>query len=441
MTMICLEKLFNKIMKKLIVKYFTFLLLLITFTANAQVENSHGKSPYSFAPDFFIDFAQYVSDTEGKTRIDAFLQIPYANLQFIKIKDGYQSRYKISILIMDEDKERRLDEISWKERVFVKKFEATNSSRNAAVSLKSFNLKPGDYYLKCSLEDLDSEKISFFNVEYKVQEFSRVLSMSEIVLIDKKVKTAGGEQIIPNISRKVDKDNEFLEFFYEIYSDSEKNVTVDYLIYDVKREMSFTTSILKSISAGRNILVEKLKDFELKLGEFKLTLTLKDGSDELDIRHKTFNSIIYGFPITITDLDKAISQLKYIATTTEEDYIVAAENYDERLQRFIDFWKVKDPSPGTVENEMLFEYYRRVAYADEHFDSYYDGWRTDMGMIYITLGPPSQVDRHPFSDSGKPYEIWTYYEINRDFIFIDQTGFGDYRLYRPVYGDWYRYRQ
>ena len=102
---------------------------------------------------------------------------------------------------------------------------------------------------------------------------------------------------------------------------------------------------------------------------------------------------------------------------------------------------MKDPSPKTDVNEVLIEYYRRIAYANDHFESYYDGWRTDMGMIYVTLGPPNYVERHPFEYDSKPYEIWSYYDINREFIFVDQTGFGDYRLYQPVYGDWYRYRQ
>ena len=61
-----------------------------------------------------------------------------------------------------------------------------------------------------------------------------------------------------------------------------------------------------------------------------------------------------------------------------------------------------------------------------------------MGMIYIVLGPPDNVDRHPFEYDSKPYEIWYYYDINRSFYFLDETGFGDYRLLNRNY-DWFRY--
>jgi len=87
------------------------------------------------------------------------------------------------------------------------------------------------------------------------------------------------------------------------------------------------------------------------------------------------------------------------------------------------------------------EYYRRIDYASKNFKSYNNGWNTDMGMVYVTLGPPDQVDRNPMAIDTKPYEVWQYYDLNRQFVFQDETGFGDYRLLNPQYGEWNRYRQ
>jgi hypothetical protein len=61
-------------------------------------------------------------------------------------------------------------------------------------------------------------------------------------------------------------------------------------------------------------------------------------------------------------------------------------------------------------------------------------------MVFIILGSPNNVDRHPFALESKPYEVWQYYELNRTFIFVDETGFGDYRLVTPMYGDDFRFR-
>jgi hypothetical protein len=79
------------------------------------------------------------------------------------------------------------------------------------------------------------------------------------------------------------------------------------------------------------------------------------------------------------------------------------------------------------------QYYNRVQYANEHFSHYIDGWRTDLGMVFILLGPPNNVDRHPFDVDAKPYEIWSYYDYNANVVFIDETGLGDFRLVTPIW--------
>ena len=89
----------------------------------------------------------------------------------------------------------------------------------------------------------------------------------------------------------------------------------------------------------------------------------------------------------------------------------------------------------------MLEYYRRIDYSDRNFGAYKrDGWKTDMGMVYVSLGSPDYIDRHPFAVDSKPYEVWDYYNLNRQFVFVDQTGFGDYRLLNRDYRDFNRYR-
>jgi GWxTD domain-containing protein len=59
-----------------------------------------------------------------------------------------------------------------------------------------------------------------------------------------------------------------------------------------------------------------------------------------------------------------------------------------------------------------------------------EGWRTDRGRVYVLYAEPDDIQRFPSSDNSKPYEIWKYYQIENgvDFVFIDHSGFGDYRL-------------
>lgn len=145
-------------------------------------------------------------------------------------------------------------------------------------------------------------------------------------------------------------------------------------------------------------------------------------------------------PRSVQDLDVAIEQLRYIAKDDELSILRDASTPEEKQTRFLEFWKKRDPNPNTPRNEKMEEFYARVEYANKHFSHYITGWKTDMGMIYIIFGAPNSVDRHPFEVDSKPYEVWSYYDLNYSFVFVDQTGFGDYRLESPLWEVWNRPR-
>ena len=89
----------------------------------------------------------------------------------------------------------------------------------------------------------------------------------------------------------------------------------------------------------------------------------------------------------------------YIITDEEKAAFKRLTTDDERYQFIEQFWLRRDPSPDTVENEFRDEHYRRIAYANERFASGKPGWKTDRGRIYITWGPPDQIESHPSGGS------------------------------------------
>ena len=122
---------------------------------------------------------------------------------------------------------------------------------------------------------------------------------------------------------------------------------------------------------------------------------------------------------------------------------------DEEREHFIEqFWLRRDPTPGTPQNEMKEEHYRRIAYTNEHFSTAngLPGWKTDRGRIYITYGPPDQIESHakggsyqrPAAEGGGttstfPFEQWRYPWIegigtNVIIEFADPTMTGEYRM-------------
>src|SRR2546425_8370336 len=139
-------------------------------------------------------------------------------------------------------------------------------------------------------------------------------------------------------------------------------------------------------------------------------------------------------------------EVPYIITSEERASFRKLSTDDEREQFIEAFWERRNPSPGSPENEFKEEYYRRIAYANEHYASGIPGWKTDRGRIYIMYGPADEIDSHPSGGtyerppeegggetSTYPFEQWRYRYIdgigtNIILEFVDPTMTGEYHL-------------
>ncbi|MDD8027720.1 MAG: GWxTD domain-containing protein, partial [Acidobacteriota bacterium] len=133
-------------------------------------------------------------------------------------------------------------------------------------------------------------------------------------------------------------------------------------------------------------------------------------------------------------------EVAYIITPVERDVFKKLETDADRDGLIEEFWRQRDPTPGTLRNEFKDEHYRRLGFADKTFARGVPspGRKTERGRIYITLGSPLDVQRITASDVF-PIEIWTFqgypafgqarlYRI----LFYQRGGGGDYMIYDPI---------
>lgn len=128
----------------------------------------------------------------------------------------------------------------------------------------------------------------------------------------------------------------------------------------------------------------------------------------------------------------------YIITKDERDTFLKLAT-DEAREKFIEtFWEIRNPSPGSSTNSYKDEIYQRIAFADARFGigSGVEGWRTDRGRTYVTLGPPQQKQVFRNSANLFPIEIWFYGGANPAlppffYVMFYQHEGGDYRFYSP----------
>jgi len=129
----------------------------------------------------------------------------------------------------------------------------------------------------------------------------------------------------------------------------------------------------------------------------------------------------------------------YLINKEERDAFRRLATNEARDKFIEDFWEIRNPNPGSPTNTYRDEIYQRIAFADARFSigSGMEGWRTDRGRTYITLGPPQQ--KQVFRNSGNlyPIEIWFYSGANPALpaffyvMFYQREGSGDYRFYSP----------
>lgn len=389
---------------------------------------------------YYQDFLTFL-EKDSTTRLDVFVQVPYQEVQFVKTGKGFEAAYTVTVSVYDQEKNNLITEKIWNEKIVAMGFDITVSPDNYNLSFRSFTLSPGVYHIKTSILDKDSRRE--FNSEnlYTIRDLKQRPSISDVMIVADIKNVEGSSKMVPNISRNISTDTNGLPMFFEVYTDSAGEYTFDFIVSDKESSELYKMSDKKNLNQGTNQMFFKLDSLALNLGTFLVSINLKAGNENiLCTARKTFISRWQGVPASIIDLDKAIDQLVYIASPEELETIKNSKDTMEKTKNFVEFWKKKDANPKDENNPAFEEYYRRVAYSNENFSNYTEGWRSDRGMVLIILGLPNNIDRHPFEYDSKPYEVWQYYDLNKSLVFVDNTGFGDYRLVTPLYGDLFRYR-
>jgi GWxTD domain-containing protein len=263
------------------------------------------------------------------------------------------------------------------------------------------------------------------------------------MIVSRLSQKAGKIVITPDVTRNVGNVDTFYLFYYVYKNNDDEMIDVNCNIYDNDKKQVFTKKEVITAYEGnifQNQMFVAVPTTGLAYGKY--TVEINASSKNSTASEKTvFENQSYEFPLPLSEVDELIDQLQYIAKDEEMEYMRDGKTVEERQKRFLEFWKKQDPSTLTKRNEVMQEYYRRLFIANKSFSTtYVKGWRTDMGMVYIIFGAPSNIDKHPFDQDSKPYEIWEYYDINKEFVFIDNTGFGDYRLITPIW-ETFRYQR
>lgn len=134
-----------------------------------------------------------------------------------------------------------------------------------------------------------------------------------------------------------------------------------------------------------------------------------------------------------------LAKVRHIITSKEQNFFFELPP-SERKEFIEEFWKRRDPTPDTEENEFKDAYLNRVKKADELFDIGQKGSFNDRSMIYILFGPPDDIYQPQIfmRRMGYDQEVWFYSRLigkysNVRINFVDRLGTGNFDLERSSY--------
>lgn len=342
---------------------------------------------------------------------------------------------------------------TWRDTLFTPNFEETQSKEQYASGALSMQLAPGTYNFMLQLSMM--QEVSERNTQRR-----------NIIVPDLNEKKTGEVYLIKDVNsesdhtqlRLMNMQNNVLfgEDFHVLVRipDYDPSSVYTLKVNNANTSRNDTTSgsnvfsyELKADNIHSNSTIElnKREDPSLRLiqgdhsftyaiadipasqfdnAPYLLTLT-KDGEEKALARY-LFRSYWPDMPASLYNLNISIDMLRYILSENELKRIDSGST-EERERKFREFWEKRDPTPNTVYNELMAEYYRRIDYAFKEFGSQENpmGHESDQGEVYIKYGPPNEKERI-FPPNGKTREIWTY--PDRTFVFEASTGFGDFVL-------------
>jgi len=408
------------------------LLMLQNTSAVSQNSRRSGKQKDIRSQNIKLFVYPMAKNGTDSVRLLTYVSVPYSSLQFIKEKNLYTSNFETLISL----KNREGDQISsktWSKNVTADDYVSTTSKKNKIIYFHEFIALPGKYELVSEILDMDIKKSTLKELKLNIQKYDQSVVLNKPFFIDYLDGFWGFEKNeLPLLNNRLQDSTlrtSILVSGRVLPGSFIINISVgadgDTILWGKDFQLTSETDIF-----SQRVIIPK----EITLKGFRKKITVKimqNGKDYEEVLDFYINKP--GFASTIQNIPAAINQMRYIFKEDEGKPLLSAKNKEEQEILFLEFWNKKDPTPNSLKNELMDEYFERVNYANRNFNSYQPGWRTDFGMIYILFGPPDDIEITSNPSRNIYVRRWHYYNINQVYEFIDDNGFGEYRLVSPFF--------
>jgi GWxTD domain-containing protein len=399
------------------------------------------------------DIARFRGADDQHVNLEIYYGFPQRSLTYVRDSLGFSGAGDVTLLIKQADSLLYADR--WLVAQILGDTSGTQGSRTL-VGIYPVQLLPGDYSLTFITRDKNaSKRIDTLRVKLPV----RLFSAEKTVLSDIEFASSihqgekGGTfykntlDVIPNVGG-VYLGTQPCFYYAEAYnllaSDDRSDFFLRTNVFDAVGKEILSREKQRKRAGESSVLVDQFASSKLRTGSYTLVLSLLDSSRktmatsarkffiynrELGI-DSTLISTAAGLPLSEymsmdeIELDREFKWSRWEAMDVEKEQFAPLKGVEAKRKFMSDFWRKR----GMGRRD---EYLSRVAYANSNFNVMgREGFRTDRGRVYVVYGAPDDVERHPNEVDSKPYEIWSFHNIQGGviFVFVQRNQGGDYDL-------------
>jgi len=396
--------------------------------------NRYGFEVNRRPPVNFNIFAVYpVQQDESLLHLTSKVQ--YDALTFEK-KDGhYQARYRLNIALRTD--ETTPFQATYDYSLSVDKFEKTNDRFACQIEDVPLNvppglLKSGDYTCFFELIDLSVNQVYLNKRDFRIlapaDSMAAEVPVTELTML--RAEPEPGRPLPLAAAADAVEFNKTHFFYLKFFSADPGLWKMNLRLYKKRPEYQelFSQSFTETEAvAGWNDLKFPLSGDSLSEGQYQVSISAEMGSKSF-IAEKEFQVLWFEKPHYLYKPDLAVRPMAYLLEEAEFKKVRgrSLENLSAWLK---EYWEQRDPTPATIYNELLFEFYSRVDEANRRFSTRFrEGWETDRGKIFVLYGEPGRIENELYARQNSPTITWHYEAEDLTFVFTDQDRDGDFKL-------------
>ncbi len=387
----------------------TFFIILLILAGQTTVQG-----------DLKLNLDQLVYSLPDNTLgLELTYEIPFSSLLFQKEDNRFLARYRILLEIYDKQGDILNAEVCEK-KITTPEYEKTVTQDSFAREVLFFSISPSAVRAQVRVFDLLSER--WATARFPIEKQNRTLLLRLLKSGQPNpTRTYGYNDTIIIVAEA--KDHFFL---------TPAGETVGFTIKKGKRRVASAAFPLTKQNGKLQALFalpvnDSLGNPLLFSGDYIVEATRSNQSPITATTRFTVNlSFFYDDSLWAVKVD----QLLYIATYEQIKKLKKTPK-PQRQEAWKEFWQPKDPNPSTEINENEEEYFQRIAYCEKHFRHGDRGYRSDRARVYVTYGPPDEIESRPFDIDRPAEEIWYYYQTRQRFVFVDRFGSGEFILVNP----------